>query len=166
MSYATRALAVASALLMGAPTAFADTISGTDFETGDTSGWDIGIQTGTLDSTIGGQGTGVSVVDNPVIFNAGSFPAVGSPTLQDGSPNPYHAPAVTPTTWEFAPYGNAAAALQPNGQQTFDQATEALGLTSAENQAIKDLLVQQQQQSGLGNPTPTDASWITKSVVS
>ena len=54
MSYATRALAVASALLMGAPTAFADTISGTDFETGNTSGWNTGNQTGTLDSTITG----------------------------------------------------------------------------------------------------------------
>ncbi len=30
--------------------------------------------------------------------------------------------------------------------------------------AIKDLLIQQQQASGLGNPTPTDAAWITKSV--
>jgi len=164
MLYATKALAVASALLMGAPTAFADTISGTDFETGDTSGWNTGTQTGTLDSTITGQGTGVSVVDNPVIFNADSFPAVGSPTLQDGSPNPYHAPAVTPTTWEFAPYGTAGAALQPNGQQTFNQATEALGLTPEQNQAIKDLLIQQQQASGLGNPNPTDAAWITKSV--
>ncbi len=126
--------------------------------------WNTGTQTGTLDSTITGGGTGVSVVDNPVIFNAGSFPAVGSPTLQDGSPNPYHAPAVTPTTWEFAPYGTAGAALQPNGQQTFNQATESLGLTPEQNQAIRDLLTQQQQASGLGNPNPTDASWITKSV--
>jgi len=134
-NYTQRALSAASALLIGVPTiAFADTISGTDFESGNTSGWNTGTQTGTLDSTITGQGTGVSVVDNPVIFNAPSHGAVGSPTLQDGSPNPYHAPAVTPTTWEFAPYGDAGAALQPNGQATFNQATEALGLTAAENQ--------------------------------
>ncbi len=36
------------------------------------------------------------------------------PTLPDNSPNPYYQPAVTPSTWEFAPYGDAGAALQPN----------------------------------------------------
>jgi hypothetical protein len=165
MSYAKKALAVASALLMGAPTAFADTISGTDFEGGSLSGWNIGSQTGTLtNGTITGNGTGVTLVTGNQTFSAGSFPAVGSPTKQDGSPNPYYAPAVTPTTWTFAPYGSYGAALQPTGNITFNAAISALGLTQTENQAIKTKLVQDQQASGLGNPNPTNAAWLTQSV--
>ncbi len=167
MSYATRALAVASALLMGAQStaAFADTISNTDFEGGSLSGWNIGSQTGTLtNGTITGNGTGVTVINGSVTFNAPSHGAVGSPTLSDGSPNPYYQPAVSPTTWTFAPYGSYGAALQPTGNVTFDAATSALGLTSAENQAIKTKLQQDQQASGLGNPNPTNAAWITQSV--
>jgi hypothetical protein len=166
MSYATRALAVASALLMGAPTAtFADTISGTDFEGGSLSGWNVGSQTGTLtNGTITGNGTGVTLINGSVTFSAPSHPAVGSPTKQDGSPNPYYAPAVTPTTWTFAPYGSYGAALQPTGNVTFDAATSALGLTQTQNQAIKTKLQQDQQASGLGNPNPTNAAWLTQSV--
>jgi hypothetical protein len=165
MSYATKALAAASALLMGAPTAFADTISGTDFEGGSLSGWNIGSQTGTLtNGTITGNGTGVTLINGSVTFNAPSHGAVGSPTLQDGSPNPYHAPATTPTTWTFAPYGTYGAALQPTGNVTFDAATSALGLTSVENQAIRTKLQQDQQASGLGNPNPTNAAWFTQNV--
>jgi hypothetical protein len=166
MSYATRALAVASALLMGAPTAtFADTISGTDFEGGSLSGWNVGSQTGTLtNGTITGNGTGVTLINGSVTFSAPSHPAVGSPTKQDGSPNPYYAPAVTPTTWTFSPYGSYGAALQPTGNVTFDAATSALGLTQSQNQAIKTKLQQDQQASGLGNPNPTNAAWLTQSV--
>ena len=165
MSYATRALAVASALLMGTSTAaLADTISGTDFEGGSLSGWNIGSQTGNLGNTITGNGTGVTLINGSVTFNAPSHGAVGSPTLQDGSPNPYHAPATTPTTWTFAPYGTYGAALQPTGNVTFDAATSALGLTSAENQAIRTKLQQDQQASGLGNPNPTNAAWFTQNV--
>ena len=161
-----KALAAASALLLGVPTAaLADTISNTDFEGGSLSGWNIGSQTGTLtNGTITGNGTGVTLINGSVTFNAPSHPAVGSPTKQDGSPNPYYAPAVTPTTWTFSPYGTAGAALQPTGNVTFDAATSALGLTSAENQAIKTKLQQDQQASGLGNPNPTNAAWITQSV--
>jgi hypothetical protein len=165
MSYATRALAVASALLMGAPTAFADTISGTDFEGGSLSGWNVGSQPGNLtNGTITGSGTGVTLINGSVTFNAPSHGAVGSPTLQDGSPNQYHAPATSPTTWTFSPYGTYGAALQPTGSTTFDAATSALGLTSAENQAIKTKLQQDQQASGLGNPNPTNAAWLTQNV--
>ena len=165
MSYAKKTLALASALLMGAPTAFADTISGTDFEGGTLSGWNVGSQPGNLtNGTITGNGTGVTAINGSVTFNAPSHGAVGSPTLQDGSPNPYHAPATTPTTWTFSPYGTAGAALQPTGSTTFDAATSALGLTSAENQAIKTKLQQDQQASGLGNPNPTNAAWITQNV--
>lgn len=166
MSYATRALAVASALLMGAPiAAYADTISNTDFEGGSLSGWNLGSQTGTLtNGTITGNGTGVTLINGSVTFNAPSHGAVGSPTKPDGSPNPYYQPAVTPTTWTFAPYGTYGAALQPTGNVTFDAATSALGLTSAENQAIKTKLQQDQQASGLGNPNPTNAAWFTKNI--
>ena len=166
MSYTQKALAAASALLLGVPTAaLADTISNTDFEGGSLSGWNIGSQTGTLtNGTITGNGTGVTLVTGNQTFSAGSFPAVGSPTLQDGSPNPYYAPAVSPTTWVFAPYGSYGAALQPTGNITFDAATSALGLTQAENQAIKTKLVQDQQASKLGSPTPTNAAWLTKNV--
>jgi hypothetical protein len=165
MSYAKRALAAASALLMGAPTAvLSDTISNTDFEGGSLSGWNIGSQTGNLNNTITGNGTGVSIINGAVTFSAPSHPAVGSPTKQDGSPNPYYQPAVSPTTWTFSPYGSYGAALQPKNQATFDAATSALGLTQAQNQAIKTKLQQDQQASGLGNPNPTDAAWFTKSV--
>ena len=166
MSYTKKALVVASALLIGAPTAaFSDTISGTDFESGSLSGWNTGSQPGNLtNGTITGNGTGVTVINGSVIFSAPSHPAVGSPTKQDGSPNPYYQPAVSPTTWTFSPYGTAGAALQPTGSTTFDAATSALGLTSAENQAIKTKLQQDQQASGLGNPNPTNAAWLTQSV--
>ena len=165
MSYATRALAVASALLLGAPTAFADTISNTDFEGGSLSGWNIGSQTGTLtNGTITGNGTGVTLINGSVTFNAPSHGAVGSPTLSGGTPNPYYQPAVTPTTWTFSPYGSYGAALQPTGNVTFDAATSALGLTQTQNQAIKTKLQQDQQASGLGNPNPTNAAWFSKSV--
>jgi hypothetical protein len=164
MSYATRALAAASVLLMGAPAALADTISGTDFEGGSLSGWNTGTQPGNLtNGTITGNGTGVTVINGAVTFSAPSHPAVGNPTT-NGAPNPYYQPAVTPTTWTFSPYGSYGAALQPQGNVTFDAATSALGLTQTENQAIKTKLQQDQQASGLGNPNPTNAAWITQSV--
>ena len=166
MSYTQKTLAAASALLFGVPTvAYADTISGTDFEGGSLSGWNIGSQTGTLtNGTITGNGTGVTLINGSVTFSAPSHPAVGSPTKPDGSPNPYYQPAVSPTTWTFAPYGTYGAALQPTGNVTFDAATSALGLTSSENQAIKTKLQQDQQASGLGNPNPTNAAWFTKNI--
>ena len=166
MSYTQKALAAASALLLGVPTAaLADTISNTDFEGGSLSGWNVGSQTGTLtNGTITGNGTGVTLINGSVTFSAPSYPAVGSPTLSDGSPNPYYAPAVSPTTWTFSPYGSYGAALQPTGNVTFDAATSALGLTQTQNQEIKTKLIQDQQASGLGNPNPTNAAWFTQSV--
>lgn len=161
-----KALAAASVLLLGVPTAaLSDTITGTDFEGGSLSGWNTGSQPGNLtNGTITGNGTGVTAINGSVTFSAPSHPAVGSPTKQDGSPNPYYQPAVSPTTWTFSPYGSYGAALQPTGSTTFDAATSALGLTSAENQAIKTKLQQDQQASGLGNPNPTNAAWLTQSV--
>ena len=164
MSYAQKALVAASILLMGTGASLADTITGTDFESGTTVGWEKGTQTGNLNNTITGNGTGVSVINGAVTFSAPAHGAVGSPTKQDGSPNPYYQPAVSPTTWTFSPYGSYGAALQPTGSTTFDAATSALGLTQTQNQAIKTKLQQDQQASGLGNPNPTNAAWLTQSV--
>jgi hypothetical protein len=141
------------------------TISGTDFESGDMTGWEKSPVSGTgALTTINQEGSGVNIATGNISFNAPSHNAVGNPTLSNGEPNPYYAPAVAPTTWTFSPYGIYAASLQPNGSPTFDNATTALGLTSAQNTAIKALLTQQQQASGLGNPNPTNAAWITKEV--
>jgi hypothetical protein len=153
-------------LFLGAPTvALADTISSTDFEIGTLNGWNKSPVSGASAlTTITQEGSGVNIATGNISFSAPSHGAVGDPTLGDGQPNPYYAPAVSPTTWTFSPYGTYAASLQPNGAPTFDEATVALGLTSTHNTAIKTLLTQQQQASGLGNPNPRNAAWITKEV--
>ena len=139
-------------------------IGDSDFENASLSGWNIGTQTGSLlNGQISGGGSGVTLINSSVTFSAGSKNAVGNPTV-GGLPNPYYAPAVEPTVWTFSPYGTYGVALQPNNQQTFDNATLALGLSSSENTAIKSMLSTQASQSGNGNGTPTDASWITKAV--
>lgn len=139
-------------------------ISDSDFENGSLSGWNKGTQTGSLsNSQISGNGSGVTLINSSVTFSAESHSAVGNPMI-GGSPNPYYAPAVEPSTWAFSPYGTYGVALQPNSQQTFDNATLALGLSSSENTAIKSMLSAQASQSGNGSGTPTDASWITKVV--
>ena len=145
--------------------ASADVISSTDFETGTLNGWNKSPVSGTTAlTTITQEGSGVNIATGSISFSAPSHNAVGSPTLSNGQPNPYHAPAVTPTTWTFSPYGTYAASLQPSGSPTFDNATSALGLTPTQNTAIKTLLTQQQQASGLGDPNPTNAAWITKEI--
>jgi len=138
----------------------ADGVSNADFESGDFTGWNKGAQTGSLGNTISGNGTGVTIVSGALSFNAPSHPAVGNPSTI------YYAPAVTPTTWTFSPYGTYAAALQPTGSISFDAATTALGLSSAQNVAIKTLLNEQRTLSNFGGPSanPTNAAWITKSV--
>jgi hypothetical protein len=83
-----------------------------------------------------------------------------------GSPSsPYYAPAVAAGSWTFSP-NNAtyAALLQPKGEQTFDQATAALGLSSAEASQLTGMLASQAQASGFGGGNPTDAAWITREV--
>jgi LPXTG-motif cell wall-anchored protein len=145
--------------------ASADVISSTDFETGTLNGWNKSPVSGTSAlTTITQEGSGVNIATGNISFSAPSHNAVGSPTLSNGQPNPYHAPAVTPTTWTFSPYGTYAASLQPSGSPTFDNATSALGLTPTQNTAIKTLLTQQKQASGLGDSNPTNAAWITKEV--
>lgn len=150
-----------------APNANASTsaISDAGFESGSLDGWQKGTQTGSLTSgSISGGGTGVTLISSAVAFNAPARGAVGSPTLPDGSPNPYYQPAVIPTTWSFAPYGAHAAALQPRGQATFDAAMTSLGLSSANVTALKSMMTSQAAASGYGSGSPTDAAWITRQV--
>lgn len=64
--------------------------------------------------------------------------------------------------WTVTPYGTYMLSVQPGGDApTFDSATTSLGLTSAQNTAIKNMLIQQAQTSG-GSPTPTNASWVKR----
>ena len=72
-----------------------------------------------------------------------------------------HTPA-SGKSWTVTPYGSYMMSLQPgSGSPTFDSATTSLGLTSAQNTAIKNLLIQQSQTSG-GDPTPTNAAWVKR----
>ena len=67
-------------------------------------------------------------------------------------------------SWSVTPYGSYMLSLQPgSGSPTFDSATTSLGLTAAQNTAIKNLLIQQSQTSG-GNPAPTNAAWTKRDV--
>jgi len=67
-------------------------------------------------------------------------------------------------SWAVTPYGTYMLSLQPGGSSpTFDSATTSLGLTSAQNTAIKNMLAQQAQVSG-GDPTPTNAAWTKRDV--
>lgn len=156
---------IASSLILTSSSSSADSVSDASFEDGSLSSWNIGTQTGSLTGgIITGNGTGVTLINSAVTFNASARGAVGSPTLSDGSPNPYYAPAVAATTWSFSPYGTYGVALQPTGPITFDAATTALGLTSEQNSALKTMMGEQAAASGYGSGTPTNAAWITKNV--
>ena len=135
------------------------------FEDGTLTGWSIGTQTGNLGASINGNGTGVTVFNGSRLFSHGSHSAMGSPTLSNGSPNPYYAPAVAAGTWKFSPKGGTyAVAVQPKSQQTFSQATASMGLSGTQTSAITTMLSNQASASGYGSGTPTDAAWITREV--
>jgi hypothetical protein len=105
------------------------------FESGNTTSWTISNTTGAAN------------------WNSGSGAAVVT-GLQ-------HTPGGG-KSWTVAPYGTYMLSLQPgSGAPTFDSATTSLGLTTAQNTAIKNLLTQQAQTSG-GNPTPTNAAWVKR----
>jgi hypothetical protein len=105
------------------------------FETGNTNSWTISNTTGAANW---GSGSGAAVV-------------TGLQHTPDGG-----------KSWTVTPYGTYMLSLQPgSGAPTFDAATTSLGLTSAQNIAIKNLLTQQAQTSG-GDPTPTNASWVKR----
>lgn len=137
----------------------ADTFPDAGFEDGTFTGWDKGAQTGTLGSSITGQGTGVTIFTGSRTFTHGSRGAMGDPN------SPYYAPAVAAGSWTFSPKdADNAVLLQPKGEQTFSQATGALGLGATDVGEIESLLVSQAQASGYGSGTPTDAAWITREV--
>jgi hypothetical protein len=137
----------------------AATILNTGFEDGTFTGWSKGSQSGTLGSTITGNGSGVTIFTGSRTFTHGPRGAVGSPS------SPYYAPAVASGSWTFSPNnGTNAVLLQPKGEQTFDQAASALGLSAGSVTEIKNMLTSQAQASGNGQGTPTDAAWITREV--
>jgi hypothetical protein len=142
----------------------ATSIPGAGFEDGTLTGWSRGTQTGNLGASINGNGTGVTVFSGSRLFSHGSHGSMGNPTV-NGQPNPYYAPAVSAGTWNFSPKGGTyAVALQPKSQQTFSQATAALGLSGTQTSAITTMLGQQAQAAGFGGGNPTDAAWITREV--
>ena len=64
-------------------------------------------------------------------------------------------------TWTVNPYGTYMGKLYPSGAVQFDSATTSLGLNSTENSAIRQFMT---NNAGGGSPTPTNASWIKKTV--
>jgi len=64
-------------------------------------------------------------------------------------------------TWTVTPYGSRMAMLYPSGSVTFDGAVSSLGLNSTENSAIRQFMT---NNAGGGNPTPTNATWIKRTV--
>ena len=120
------------------------------FEDNTFTGWSRGSQTGNLGASINGNGTGVTIFNGSRLFSHGANGAMGSPTI-NGAPNPYYAPAVTAGNWTFSPKGGTyAVALQPKNEQTFNQATAALGLTTTQSSDIRDMLAGQAAAAGFG----------------
>jgi fibronectin-binding autotransporter adhesin len=100
-------------------------------------GQNIGFESGNLTGwTAGGGDVGVSTGLNNVSYGGG-------------------------LTWTITPYGTYMAQLYPSGGITFDNAVSSLGLNSTENTAIKSFM---QANAGGGDPTPTNATWIRRSV--
>jgi hypothetical protein len=63
--------------------------------------------------------------------------------------------------WTINPYGSWMGKLYPTSVVQFNAATTSLGLTSVENNAIRQFMT---ANAGGGNPTPTDASWMKRSI--
>jgi len=63
--------------------------------------------------------------------------------------------------WTINPYGSWMGKLYPTSVVQFDAATTSLGLTSSENTAIRQFM---NANAGGGNPTPTDASWMKRTI--
>jgi hypothetical protein len=81
--------------------------------------------------------------------SGGEVAVVGSTTVSPGGGK----------TWVINPYGTKMGQIQPTGGIQFNAATTSLGLSSAENTAIRNYL------TGLGgNSTPTNAGWIKREV--
>jgi len=81
------------------------------------------------------------------VSSGGEVAVVGSTTVSPGGGK----------TWVVNPYGTKMAQIQPTGGVQFNNATASLGLSTAENTAIRNYL------TGLGgNSTPTNAGWIKR----
>jgi hypothetical protein len=118
--------------------------TGTDWETGALTGWTVGGgSTNTVKST-GWSDSGIGVAVSGGLTNYS--PGGGK-------------------TWTVNPYGTYMGTLQAgSGSVSFDSAVTSLGLSSGENSAIKSYLSFQSSNGGGGNPTPTNATWIKKTV--
>jgi hypothetical protein len=79
--------------------------------------------------------------------SGGEVTVVGSTTVSPGGGK----------TWVINPYGTKMAQIQPTGGVQFNTATASLGLSTAENTAIRNYLT-----SLGGNSTPTNAGWIKR----
>ena len=63
--------------------------------------------------------------------------------------------------WTINPYGSWMGKLYPSGSVQFNSATTSLGLTTAENTAIRQFM---NTNAGGGDPTPTNASWMKRTM--
>lgn len=63
--------------------------------------------------------------------------------------------------WTINPYGSWMGKLYPTSVVQFNAATTSLGLTTAENTAIRQFMT---ANAGGGDPTPTDASWMKRTM--
>jgi fibronectin-binding autotransporter adhesin len=61
--------------------------------------------------------------------------------------------------WTINPYGTKMGQIQPTGGVQFNNATASLGLSSAENTAIRNYLT-----SLGGNSNPTNAGWVKREI--
>lgn len=84
-------------------------------------------------------------------WTSSTLTATGAQTVQAG-----------PNNWSINPYGSYMGTLQIQSG-SFNNMTTALGLTSASATGITSLLQSQAAVSG-GNPNPTTAGWVTKTV--
>lgn len=128
------------------------------FESGDTSGWVRGPNTGVMIDPINEDGTGVTVTNATLNWDHPSRGAVGTP----GSP--YYQPPTDPASWTFSPHSNYMMALQPDNTVLFNSAANTLGLTPGQSSSISSLLSSQADAAGYGNGSITDAAYVYRDV--
>lgn len=111
------------------------------FELGNLTGW-----TASNNATRGPTGWGANGVGVAVVTGVTNFSPGGG------------------KTWNVTPHGTRMVSLQAgSGSPNFDTITSSLGLLQADNTALRTML-QQQAQTGGGNPTPTNGVWLRRSV--
>ena len=132
-------IAIMITLLFSTTTATAQENYG--FELGNLTGWTASNPATRSDTGWGGNGVGVAVVSGVTNFAPGGG-----------------------KTWNVTPHGTRMASLQAGGgSPNFDSIVSSLGLLPADNTAIRTML-QQQAQTGGGNPNPTNGVWLRRSV--